>query len=466
MKALKEIATVSGFVPKNGKQLQLYRLVMEGADRRSAKTKLLISDRDFNKIYHQLKEYLVWEVLNNSLKKLSRYQRLSCLVRRNYETAMMLLLMEKRLSGIPLARSTMRKAESLGLYQVALDLSRKLCMHYSYMSPNPDTKKYKYYCDKQEEYEREVKWEMVMERLFFDYSHHHVMGGALQGVEERLAALADVEVVSPRFHFLRFNCLALHQQIMRDESGMLATCKAALHFFKDHKDLPYIIRFSFQYRLVAVHLAHGDFAQAEVVLNHSLQYPKVGGKNWQILMLHRALLGFHSGKTAIVLDAYRQSLKIPGKLRTDQVQERWRIVRAYLELFDVELGSWRLSRFMNSFTFTLSDKTGPYLSVLIVEMVHLARQGRMEAYSYRCERMKAYITRYLKKREDLERFVHFFRLLQCVVRGGYIRAEVEKKAKPYLKKLKSSSPCIGADVREVEVVPFERLWGMVLDCLK
>ncbi|MEO1257986.1 MAG: hypothetical protein AAFZ15_04285 [Bacteroidota bacterium] len=464
MKALQEFASVSSNIPENGDQLKLYRLAINGLSREEAKIQLGVSDKYFNNIYYQLKDYMMSGVLNHSLSDLTPWQRIQCSIRRNYETAIKLLLLDKKVAGVPLARTTLRKAEKYGLFQVALDLCRSLVGIYG--SINVNSKQYRFYAERLNYYMGELQLEVQAETLFYRYIHKHLTGGFMQGVEEELDKFDQVNSNSHRFHYMRLICRVMHQQIVRQDKAMIDTCKEAIELFRQYKHVPYILRFSFYYRLVAGHLAHGEFAQAEIILNQSLKDPKRGGTNWQILMLHRALLGFHSGKAAIAVDSYQKAMKVPRKLRTEQIQERWRIIRAYLELFDRGTGTWRLTKFLNSFPYSQSDKSGPILSVHIAELLHLLKQNKFEAYRYRCERMTAYIDRYLNKKKELVRFVHFFRLLQCVVRGGFRRTEAAKKGKIYLNKLHSSTPRIGADVREVEVVPFERLWEMALGWLK
>ena len=464
MRVLKEFAQVSAFTPKSGDQLRLYKLAMAGFTREEAKERLGFTDNYFNGLYKQLKDYMSLGVLNYPLKDMSRFQRRQCQIRRDYETAMMLILLEKREAGLPLARSTMRKAEQECMFQIALDITRRLRAIYGYVYM--DKKWFKYFSEKQLKYKQELNWELEAEDLFYQYSHQHLQGKMLPGVEEKLSVLAKFPATSHRFHYMRYLCQVVHYQVTRQEKAMLATCREALAFFKKYKNLPYVINFSFSYRAIAYHLAQREFAQAELAINESIEPTTRGEKNWQILMVHRALLGFHSAKIAIAKDSYQKAIKVPKKLRTEQVQERWRIIRAYLELFDRGTGTWRLAKFLNSFPYSQSDKSGPILSVHIAELLHLLKQGKFEAYRYRCERMTAYIDRYLNKKKELIRFVHFFRLLQCVVRGGFRRKEATKKGKLYLNKLQSSTPRIGADVREVEVVPFERLWEMVLGCLR
>ncbi|MEO1260978.1 MAG: hypothetical protein AAFZ15_19415 [Bacteroidota bacterium] len=463
MKALKQYAQVSAWTPENGDLLRLYKMIMAGYDRNEAKEAFQISDNHFSVVCKRFKEHMIQGVLNNSLKGLNRFQRIRYSIRKQYESAILLLLLEKKDAGIPLARATMRKAEKYGLFQVALDLSRKLRTYYSMLDTN--TKHYKYYTEKQKKYKRELDLELEAEDIMFEFSFNIRKGLLLEGIEDRLQNLEKKESSSYWFHYMIFICKASWQQVSRKENEVLATCYKALKYFESRSDLPYFIYFSFYFRAIAVHIARREYSLAETLINKSLDGPVYGEHNWQIIMLQRALLGFHSGKTAITLDAYLKALKVPKKKRTTQIGEQWQIIRAYLELYEVDVpGPWRLSRFLNSVQMSSADKAGNFVAIKIAELMHLLKRREFEKYTYRCERLDPYIDQHLKGKK-LDRYVHFLRLLQCIVRGGFQKEEVLKKAKKYLHGLKETAPRIGADVREVEIVPFEALWEMAMGIL-
>lgn len=464
MKALREFAEVSPVKPENGDQLKLYKLVLMGCARDEAKASFLISDNHFNVLCKQLKEFLSDGVLSHPLKQLAPYLRAKCRTRRQYETAMMMISLDKKEAGIPLARATMRKAEKIGLYQVALDLSRKIRSNYSILDAN--TKYYRHYTNKQSLYKKELDWELQAEDLFYEFSFLHNKGLPTKDVEASMSDLEGIPSRSPRFHYVRYVLKAMVEQVNREEDAMLATCREALEYFEGEKNLPYVVRYSFYYRAIAVHISKGEYGQADLLLGRSLVGTARGKRNWQIIMIHRAILGFHSNKIAITFDAYLKARRVPKKHRTEQVDERWLIIRAYLQLYDVDLpGTWRLSRFLNSLPYSNKDKSGPILSVMIVELLHLLKARNYETYRIRCERLDDYIRAHLNDKK-MERIIAFLRMLQCVVRGGFQRSEVQRKARSYLPVLSDTHPSIGADVREIEVVPFERLWGLVLDFLK
>ena len=463
MKLLQELAQLSTWAPSQGDQLKLYNLAMSGLAREEARQQFEISDKHFNVLYKKLKDQMANGVLHNSLKHLTRVQRIQFSIRKQYESSMILIQTGKKTSGIPLTRATIRKAEKYGLYQICLDLSRELRRYYG--TVEIDKKLYRHYAAKQAFYKKQLECELAAEEVFFDLGFHYNTGLPVDEFEGKIKHLFTLRSESHRFHYMRFLSQVLLHQIKRREPAMIATCHDALGYFEGLTDQPYAYRFSFLYRLVVVYLAHQQYSLAESAINRTLDVPPFGRHNWQIIMLHRALLGFHSGKPAIALDTYRKAMKLPKKFRAKLVEERWQIIRAYLELYDIETpGTWRLRKFLNSMPTLSSDKSGQHVNVVILELLHLLKAKKFESYRYRCERVEAYISAHLKGK-GLDRYICFLRLLHCVVRGGFQKEAVSEKGAKYLQTLQTTSPRVGADVREVEVVPFEGLWEMALGWL-
>lgn len=464
MKELIEYDQLSTWAPESGDQLELYKMAMSGMVRSEARQIMALSENHFNVLYKRLKTNMGHGILGNDFRQLSRVKRLQFGIRKQYEEAMFLLQTERKTAGVPLARATARKAEKYGLFQIALDLSRELLRNYSTMSV--DNKLFKYYEDKQKLYLLELKNELQAEGVFFRLNFQQKRGHPVDGFENEIDQLDQIGSVSDRFHYMRLVSRAKFHQIKREEAEMLAVCKDALKRFEGNEDLPYVMKFSFYYRAIAVHISRREFGQAEFLITRSMAGPAYGRHNWQIIMLQRALLGLHSGHPAMSLDAIRRAVRIPKKYRTKEMEERWMVMDAYLRLFGQGLNKqWRLRKFLNSLELTGIEKSGQNVSVTIVELMHLLKERKYEAFRKRCEGLDRYIRTHLKV-QSMERTVAFMRMIQCVVRGGFQADEVKRKASPYLAQLRHSHPSTGADVREIEAVPFEVLWGLVLGFLK
>ncbi|MEO1257713.1 MAG: hypothetical protein AAFZ15_02920 [Bacteroidota bacterium] len=462
MKELKEYAQLSNWLPTNGDQFRLYELAVAGASREGAREILDLSSNHFNVVYKNLKDNFVNGVLSGSIKSESKVTKLHHGIRKQYTTAMLLLRSDKKAAGIPLARATMRKAEKYGLNQIALDLSRELRSYYGPTSPNK--KLYEYYTQKQKYLINEVMNELKAEDVFYDLGFSLNKGMPIEDFKKKIEGLASLSVDSYRFHYMRWLAKVLFWQHSGKEREMLEACRAALKFFESYDDVPYVIKFSFYYRAISVLISRKDFYQAEMLINRGLEETATGRHNWQIIMLNRALLGFHSEKPAIAFSAWNKSTQVPKKHLTEAIQQRWMIVESYLALMDFELPKkFRLGRFLNSVPLMESDKSGQNVNVVILGLMHLLKAQKLREYDDRIDQMDKYIHQHLRGK-NRNRSIHFLRMLQCVQRGGYHRVAVERKAQSYIANLEKTTPSISANA--VELVPFMVLWKMLLDWLK
>lgn len=462
MKELLEYAQLSVWSPKEGDQLRLYEMALAGVSREEARTAFDISDNHFNVLYKKLKDRMSLGILGNPLSSFSRVKRLQFGIRRQYETSMMLIQTDRKTAGIPLARAAMRKAEKYGLTQVALDLARELRSYYRTQSP--DKKLAEYHSQKVKYLFTELGYELAAEEVFFEYGYNLKKGLPTPDISSQLDELDKIPAKSYRFHYMRFLGRVIYYQVARMEKEMLTTCNEALQFFERYESLPYVVKFSFFFRAIAVQISRNEFEQAELTINKSLEGPAYGRHNWQVIMLHRALLGFHCGKLAIAVDAYSKAVKVPKKFRTEEIDQRWKIIRAYLELFDFDIdGKWRLRKFLNSVGILEGDKKGQKVSIIVVELLHHLKAQQFEKYQRCSQKLNDYIQANLKERG---RYMNFLRLLQCIERSGFDAREARRKGSKYMAALRGKFPRIGADVESVEVLPFEKLWEMALGWLK
>ena len=146
---------------------------------------------------------------------------------------------------------------------------------------------------------------------------------------------------------------------------------------------------------------------------------------------------------------------------SEEIQERWVIVEAYLALMDVELPKkFRLRRFLNSVPLMNADKSGQNVNVIILELLHLLKARKLREYDDRCDQLDKYIHQHLRGK-NRQRSILILRMLQSVQRGGYRKVAVQRKAQAYLTNLEKSAPQVS--LNSVEIVPFGVLWEMALE---
>ena len=464
MKELKEYSQYSDWSPTSGDQLRLFELAIAGASRENAREVLDISSNHFNVIYKKLKDNFAQGILTSQLNGIPNSTKIRYNIRKQYTTATLLLRSEKKAAGIPLARAAMRKALKFNMFPIALDLSRDLRRYYG-LSVN-NKKLYEYYSEKQQYILNEMRLELEAEDVFIRLGYSLKKGLPSDEIIEKLNWLSSQNADGYNFHYMRWLSKTIYLQAIGKEEEMLEACRSALKFFETYKDkdLPYIVKFSFYYRAIAILIARREFKQAEVLINRGLDDTATGRRNWQIIMLHRSILGFHSEKPAIAFATWNKVGQVPAKQQPEEFKQRWLVVEAYLSLMDFDLPQkFRLRRFLNSVPMLESDKSGQNINIILLELLHLLKARKLRDFDDRVDQLDKYIHQHLRGK-NRHRCVNFLRMLQCVQRGGYRKVAVERKARPYLANLEKTVPNISANA--VELVPFKVLWEMALGWLK
>ncbi|MEZ4955225.1 MAG: hypothetical protein R2825_16805 [Saprospiraceae bacterium] len=468
MKDLRELISVSSLNQLNGDIGTLAELVAQNKSREEAKKTIGKTDHHFNVIYKNLKDRLMEGVLVNDFKNTSKVQRRQFSIRKQYEESIFLIQSGRMIAGIPSARACMHKAEKNGLFQIALDLSRELSRYFGTIMG--DVKKYKYYSERMKLYREELNKELSVEEVYFDLGFHLKNGLSVDGFKIKLEELGKIKSISYRFNYMYFELLALWHRIYRNDEALFQTCEDALNHFSGYNyPLPYVTKWSWYFQQIPMYLANGDYFKAEQCLTRCFEGPEKGTINWYLTWQFRALYGFYSNKPMIAFAAWKKTTSLPKNFRNELMEENWLIIRAYLELLvksnRIEpIGTWRLNRFLNSVGQSNLEKEGKNISIIIVELLHLLADKKLERYSTRCEKLDDYIKTHLNNVEQ-SRAKLFLRLLQCIVRGGFKKKEANNKGREYLRTLIKSNSMVSTDVREVEIIPFEMLWEMAIGWL-
>ena len=158
-----------------------------------------------------------------------------------------------------------------------------------------------------------------------------------------------------------------------------------------------------------------------------------------------------------------QKLEITEKIKSNTIDSRWQIIEAYLYLFaKADLlkleGKFRLYKFLNT---VKPNQKGKH-QVFVLHLLYLIFDGKKKEFMKECDNIEGYIHRH---KSIPSRARYFLRLLHCVEKGDYNKLRVQAHAKKNLALLRSNARHLDIEVFDNEPVPFERLWGMVVDGL-
>ena len=111
------------------------------------------------------------------------------------------------------------------------------------------------------------------------------------------------------------------------------------------------------------------------------------------------------------------------------------------------------------------DKKGVNIPILIIQLLFLLQRKEHGKFIDKCEALNAYSYRHLKK-DDTFRSNCFIKMLLLLPKCNFHRIAVERKSKLLRAKLASVPLEIARQSAEIEIVPYEDLWGIVMDMLE
>jgi hypothetical protein len=254
---------------------------------------------------------------------------------------------------------------------------------------------------------------------------------------------------------------------------MSDVCESAVAFFenKDYHSGSALQGFYYNLLLCELNLRNYEKCQA-LALNYQSLY-ETGTFNWFKLQELYFLVAMHSGN-------YEQAAEIctyttQHHTFSDQpapLVELWKIFEAYVHFLyytailpDAKQAvRFKIARFVNETQVFSKDKRGMNIPILIIQFLFSFAEGRFEELADRVENMTKYRNRYLD--ESALRSNIFFRMLEQIPKAGFVAAEVEKRAEKYLVKLREVPLEAANQNHEIEIIPYEILWGMLLSSLK
>jgi len=148
-------------------------------------------------------------------------------------------------------------------------------------------------------------------------------------------------------------------------------------------------------------------------------------------------------------------------------REKWEIFRAYLYIVKPEAPIFRDFNYQIFYTpipeFS-KEKAGINVSVLILQFVKHLFEDDYEFLKTRIGAIERYINRYCSEEFSM-RIKYFYKLLRNIVDSEMNIYEVNRKSRYSFKQLQGT-PVQGDASAELEIIPYEHLWDIIIGVLK
>lgn len=393
---------------------------------------------------------------------------------RNWAASKILFGKNARSSAVELAGKTLKAAEKYEFTELIVDVAHVLRHHHG--GRLIDRKSFQKY---HETYQTNLEL-FILENEAEEYYTRLLMEGAYQlGDLEPVAQMAEayVKLLRPkmvnfrsyRLH-LYFGLIELSQYTSRkDYRSVLKVCDRIISFFESkpyQATTPLVIAW---YQKLNANLELGQFPAGEQAARQGLALEESGTFNWFKMQEMYLLLAIRTKNYSTAQSTYQEVVAHQRfGFQNLHIKETWRIYAAYLHFLflldkieEPPAGKFRLSRFLNNIPIYSKDKAGFNISIQIAQLLILFGQGKHQKMISRAEAVEKYSQRYLK-RSDHPRAYYFLQLLLLLPQTSFHPEAVKRKAKTFLPKLERVYRETTREYAQVEIIPFEHLWNLII----
>jgi hypothetical protein len=269
--------------------------------------------------------------------------------------------------------------------------------------------------------------------------------------------------------------IAMRFELANDHTGLLKVCDRAIESFRTRKISRGVAEYLFDIRRITCYIQFKEHDRAEAVARRYFPKMNTTDMNWFVLkayiMINRLHAGQYTEAHAIMAEVHANKAYRSLPATTAQT---WLVFEAHMYfLASVEKidsisqpeAKFKVYKFLNNIPIYSKDKMGLNIAVLIMHVLILLQQRKFGEIIDRVDALNQYCHRHLRKDETF-RSNCFIKMLLKIVRADFNRKRAERYAEPILKKL-TSAPFVLSDQNiEVEIIPYEDLWNIVLELLE
>ena len=453
---------------------QLFELVQSGEvrDKAGAIEVLYPEDRFPNEAFWHLKQKLLNRI-TNSIIALNDTEESEILgefrsLQKKLYAYKLLRSKGQRKAALWIGERAIKKSIKYEFTEITLSLARELARYYA--SVKIDRKKYQYYSQLMQDYGRLSMKEMAIEFRFnevvFQFAYQKFYDEELiEMVREKAEEVQAIvkEHGSFRNVLLAYNVIVYYHNLVKDSEGLLQSCQKAIALMeaKDYTP-PYTAIFSFLIKTIPIYIQSAQYVEAQRAIDKCLALVPEDSHNWIISQQYQVLLNFHQ-------EAYAANLQLIRRIKSKHARaiqnnpETWRIYEAYAAFLAGE--KIRLGKFLNEVPIFSKDKRGMNINILILQILFLLRQGKRNDIIDRMAALERYSYRYLKKGKTF-RSNCFINMLLQLEKGYFHPIAIQRKAKRFVQKLQTVPLSKSDQDIEIEIIPYERLWRVILGMLE
>ena len=218
-----------------------------------------------------------------------------------------------------------------------------------------------------------------------------------------------------------------------------------------------------------------QYEKGESFINIGIKFIQKGMFNWfKFKELHLTLC-FHTQNYAKAWEIFNQTIvhKKFAKL-PDNIKEVWKIYEAWLHFFiqtkilkiDIPETSktFNIFKYANEVPVFYKDKRGLNIPIHISQIALLLQQKKYNTIIDRMEAIEKYKDRYIDKNYNFRSNI-FINMLMTIPKTSFNRKQTIEKTTKYRQKLEKVSIDIANQSADIEILPYEHIWDVLLEYL-
>ena len=282
---------------------------------------------------------------------------------------------------------------------------------------------------------------------------------------------------SPVIIYNMYLVWAFRFEMLQDYGGMLEVCEKAENYIEQNPLYYQDDKLAtFQLKKMAAFLHLRDYKRGRANAEKCLANITEGSDIWYTFMEYYLLLAMHTENFINAFAIFNKAINnTKFKKLTSEEKEKWNIYEVYLNyIVEINEGnavfqaqrrkSFKLQRFLSDPILFPKEERIFTIHLVIAQIIYNLERKNYNLMGESIERLKNYANRQLKA-EDYFRTIQFIRLLQQLVKSDYKEAEFTTVDK-YYARLQQTPFFYRGLLHELEIIPYEKLWDMIVVRLK
>ena len=442
--------------------------------------------KNFNKLESRLKNRILNSLffLQNNSQDRSEMRIARYSVARDFSLINILRDRNEKRISIKIAIRAYNKAVKYELTEYAIMIARKLHEYYGYSYPSK--KKMLKYQSEIVSLQNTLAAEIKAEEYYTKFSYLYVTKKSkfskdqLDEIKTYVDHLIHLKSFTKSFKFNldSYNVITSYFIFIDEFDKAIQYCEEALQFFESKPYEDKSTKWAFRNSLILAFIGKRKYSEAAKYTALNFEIIKKGTYNWYMQCNYEfILLSAQQDYQKLYKLVLEVTLTKNYKKLVIQ-HEYWNVNEAYIHFLirmqkidpdknndGKKLRPFSLARFLNDVPKFSKDKRGLNISILIIQYLFLLLDRKYSKLIDRLDALKQYSYRYLKNDESFRSNL-FIKMLLKVADADFHPIAAVRYTKDMQAKLLASTPSANFQSAEIEVIPYEKLWEIVIELLE